>query len=201
MADQQRLVLRAILVSAFSVVWSLLAGVTAVAVAVSTSSPSLAGFGLDALIDAAASLSLIWYFKARARNPSLAERREVLTTRVVGAALLAAAAYTAVRSILLLVDGVAPEASSLAVAISAVSVVVLPVLAAVKFRFAARIPSPALRSDAILTVGAALLAFVALLAASLHGVNGLWWIDPAAALVIAAVLAAEGIRAAVASTA
>jgi divalent metal cation (Fe/Co/Zn/Cd) transporter len=101
----------------------------------------------------------------------------------------------------LLVDGVAPEASSLAVAISAVSVVVLPVLAAVKFRIAARIPSPALRSDAILTVGAALLAFVALLAASLHGVNGLWWIDPAAALVIAAVLAAEGIRAAVASTA
>jgi divalent metal cation (Fe/Co/Zn/Cd) transporter len=195
MADHEHLVSRAILVSVLSVAWSVLVGGAAIAVALATGSPSLAGFGLDAIIDGAASLTLIWYFRARVRDPQGAERREVLTTRAVGAALLAAAAFVVVRSVQLLLEGVAPGHSPAAVAISAASLLVLPPLALAKFRLAARLPSPALRSDAVLTVGAALLAAVALLAASLQGVDGLWWIDPAAALVIAAVLAVEGVRA------
>jgi divalent metal cation (Fe/Co/Zn/Cd) transporter len=195
-ADQQQLVARAIAVSAISVGWSAVAGAGALTVAFLTGSPSLAGFGLDAIIDGAASVTLIWYFRVRARDPDRAERREARTTRLVGVALLAAAGYVAVRSVLELIEGVGPEHSALGVGISAASMLVLPPLAVVKFRLARRLPSPALRSDGVLTVGAALLAFVALVAASLRSVDGLWWIDPAAALVIAAVLAVEGVRAA-----
>jgi divalent metal cation (Fe/Co/Zn/Cd) transporter len=200
MADQDRLLARAILVSAFSVAWSLVVGGTAVAVAFVTRSPSLAGFGLDSVIDAVASVTLIWYFKARVRDPARAERMEARTLRAVGSALIVAAIYVAVHSVDLLVERSAPEGSVVGAAISAASLLVLPVVAIVKFRLAAGIHSAALRSDGVLTAGAALLGGVALVAVSLEGVDGAWWVDPAAALVIAAVLAAEGVRGWVAKT-
>jgi divalent metal cation (Fe/Co/Zn/Cd) transporter len=194
MADPDRLISRAILVSAFSIAWSLVAGGAAVIVALLTRSPSLAGFGLDAVVDAAASITLIWYFKARAQDLARAVRLERVTLRIVGAALLVAAAYVAVRSTILLIEGSAPEVSAVGVAVSAASVAVLPAVAFIKFRLAARVPSAALRSDGVLTMGAAFLAAVALVAGSLQGRDGLWWVDSAAALVIAAILAGEAVR-------
>ena len=166
MTDQVRQlrIWRAILLSAFSVAWSLVIGAVAVAVALSTRSPSLAAFGLDAVVDAAASVTLIWYFRARTRDPVRAERLEKVTLRVVGTALIMAAAYVAVRSTILLIDGVAPGRSTVGIVIAAVSVAVLPFVALAKLRLAARIPSVALRSDGVLTGAAALLAGVVLVA-------------------------------------
>src|SRR5207244_6074833 len=121
-------------------------------------------------------------------------RLEKVTLRVVGTALIVAAAYVAVRSTILLIEGVAPGRSTVGIVIAAVSVAVLPFVALAKLRLAARIPSVALRSDGVLTGAAALLAGVVLVALSLQRYDGLWWVDPAAALVIAAVLAVEGAR-------
>lgn len=194
-ARNDRLILLAILVSAFSVAWSLAAGLVAIVAARgSHGSPSLVGFGLAAAIDATASLVLLWYFGVRARDPVRAERLERFALRSVGAMLILASGYVTFRSVHLLLQGTASEVSAVGIAIAAASVAVLPLVAVAKLRLAARIPSPALRSDGVLTAGSAALAAVALAAVAFVGGRGTWWLDPAAALVIAAVLVVEGTR-------
>ena len=164
------------------------------AVAVVTRSPALAGFGLDALIDASASCVLVWHFSMARQDDRRAQRIEHIVLRSVGVALLIAAVYVAARSIIQLAQGSASEASTVGIVIAGASAIVLPGLAWAKVRLARALGSPALRSDGILTAAAALLAIVALLALAVREIDGLWWIDATAALVISLLLAAEGIR-------
>jgi divalent metal cation (Fe/Co/Zn/Cd) transporter len=196
MADQAhtRLVSLAIVASAFSVAWNFFAAGVALIAARVTGSPSLAGFGLAAAIDSVGSVVVIWYFRAHMRDAVQADRREKIALRAIGSVLILAGAYVALRSLLLLREGSTLEVSAVGVSIATVSVLVLPLLAVVKLRLAAKIPSAPLRADGILTAGAAVLAAVALVAVSLQGAAGFWWLDPAIALVIAAILAAEGTR-------
>ena len=63
-----------------------------------------------------------------------------------------------------------------------------------KLRVAAALPSRALRGDAILTLAAAALAAITLVALASTASLGWWWADPMAALLIEAVLAVEGVR-------
>ena len=191
---QNRRIFLAAIVSAFSVIWSLAAAGVALGAARSRGSPSLIGFGLAALIDSAASVVLVWYFGSWIRDPARAERRERSAMRIVGAALLAAAGYVVVRSVSQLREGSATEVPAIGAVIAAASVAVLPWIAVIKLRLAGRIPSVPLRSDGILTAGAAILAAMTLIAVALEGTGGLWWLDPAIALAIACTLAAEGTR-------
>jgi len=196
MSDQanHRRIFFAALVSAASVIWSLAAAGLALVAAGTSGSSSLIGFGLAALIDAIASVILVWYFGSWVRSPARAERLEKVAMRTVGAVLLMAAAYVVLRSISQLREGMSSPSSSVGMAIAAASVAVLPWIAAIKLRLAGRIPSVALRSDGILTAGAATLAAVTLVAVALDGSHGFWWLDPAVALVIACALAVEGTR-------
>ncbi len=70
----------------------------------------------------------------------------------------------------------------------------LPVLGLRKREVAARLESPALGGDAVLTLAAAALAAVTLCALVANAWLGWWWADPVAALVIAAALGVEGVR-------
>jgi divalent metal cation (Fe/Co/Zn/Cd) transporter len=196
MADQahKRLVSRAIAISAVSVALGVTVATLALAAAKVTGSPSLVGFGLAAAIDSFGSAVLIWYFRAHERGDLAVERREAFTLRAVGSVLILSGLYVGFRSIFLLTHRSVPERSALGVAISAVSVVVLPIVAAIKLSLAAKIPSVPLRSDGVLTAGSAVLAAASLVAVSLRGSSGLWWLDPAIALVIASILIGEGSR-------
>jgi divalent metal cation (Fe/Co/Zn/Cd) transporter len=188
---QNRRIVYAALLSGLSALWSLSAACVALLLS-GTHSPSLIGFGLAALIDAAASVVLAWYFREWIRNPVRAKRFEGVAMRAVGFVLLTAAAYVVVRSISQLRAGSPSDVSMLGVVVALVSVGILPLLAAAKLRLAARIPSVPLRSDGILTAGSALLAGMTIVAVALEG--GWWWLDPAIALAIACGLAAEGAR-------
>ena len=68
----------------------------------------------------------------------------------------------------------------------------LPLLAAAKFRVAARLESGALRADSVLTAAAALLAVISLVSLAASSALGLWWADAVAALVVAAIVLREG---------
>jgi divalent metal cation (Fe/Co/Zn/Cd) transporter len=81
--------------------------------------------------------------------------------------------------------------------VATVSVLVLPWLGRQKLRVAAALPSAALRGDGVLTLAAAGLAAITLLALYVSSALGWWWADPAAALIIAIGLAAEGLRVAI----
>ena len=185
---------RALALSAFSIAWSGIVGGIAAWVAIGTGSLALLGFGLDATIDAAASVVLSWRFLIEARRPHRAARAELLAERAVGVALLLLAAYLALSSARALIGHDSPQRSMLAVALLTASVLVLPLLALAKRSVARRLSSGALRADAVLTGMAGLLAAIGLLSAYMAGSLGLWWADAVGALSVAAVVAREGVR-------
>ena len=66
-----------------------------------------------------------------------------------------------------------------------------------KLRVASHLGSPALRGDAVLTLAAAALAAITLVALLANSLLDWWWADPTAALVIAIALATEATRVAI----
>jgi divalent metal cation (Fe/Co/Zn/Cd) transporter len=183
---------RAVALSALSIAWSGVAGSLAVYAAVVSGSLSLLGFGMDALIDAVASAALIWRFTGESRRPEHAHRFERTAERTVGLALIALALYLAFGSVRSFAVQAHPEATSASVALLLASAVLLPVLAAAKFRVAARLGSGALRADGVLTAAAALLAVISLVSLVASSALGLWWADAVAALVVAVIVLREG---------
>jgi len=181
-------------VSYVAVVWSILAGSVSVVVGVQAGSTALVGTGTDVLADMLSSVVLVWRFRAElhGRHPGhTAERHAHL---VASLALLAVAVGVAAGAATRLASGEGATAEVAGVVVAAASVVVLPVLAVVKLRIAARVPSPALRTDALITLVGAATATLSLVGLLLT--RALHWTaaDPAAALAIAVLAAATGAR-------
>ncbi len=178
--------------SAFSVAWGAAGSVVAVALAYSSGSVSLLGFGIDAAIDSIASVALLWRFSIEGRDPERAVRVEHSAERIVGAVLVVAAVSLAVGAVRALLAHSDVAASISAVALLVASIVVLPPLAIAKHRVAAPLSSGALRADAVLTGAAAILAAVSLVSILLSTIAGVWWADAVGALLNAVLLASEG---------
>ena len=194
MSDRSALLRSAATISVVSVLLSGVVGSVAVASAVGAGSLSMLGFGVDAVVDAAASVALIWRFRVEGREPARGDSVERIAERVVGAALVVLAGYIAVASVRSLVEARAPLSSELATAILVASVIVLPPIALRKRAIARRLASGALRADSVLTGIAAGLAAISLLGISASTRLGWWWADAVAALVVAGVMLREGVK-------
>ncbi len=192
MADRARNLRHAIWLSFLSIAWSGVAGTVAVYLALATASLSLLGFGVDAVIDATASGTLVWRFLVEAREPERAARVERAAERVIGLALIAFAAYLAFGAVQALIAQSHPEATTGGTVLLVASAVVLPAVARAKYLVAARLGSGALRADSILTAVAALLALISLLSLAGADALGWWWADAVAALGVALILVREG---------
>lgn len=189
------LVSSAIRLSFLTIGWNLVAGVLTLAASVSSGSLSLGGFGLNTLIDTAASVALVWRFKKEASDESAAERLERRAETAIGLAMYAAALYLTVQGVHSLLVGAHPKNSIIGVVISGVSLIILPGLAYTKARVASLLGSRALRGDAILTGASAGLALLTLAALLANSLLNWWWADAGAALLIAAALGTEASRA------
>ena len=192
MGTRQADLRRALALSAISVAWSGIAGSIGIYGAISGGSLALLGFGVDAVIDSAASVALIWRFLVETRQPERAHRVERIAERVVGVALVALALYLAAGSLRSLAAHADPQVLPASLALLIASVLVLPPLAFAKYRVAARLGSGALRADSVLTAVAAVLALITLASLVLSSVFGLWWADAVAALIVAAIVVREG---------
>ena len=187
------LVRLAIMVCSLSVVWAVLAGVAAGAVGVAVGSLALVGFGLDSVIDGTASAVLVWRFRQEGLDPARVVRVERRAARLVGLALLLAAAYVTAAAISSLIAGSGPDPTTAGTVLAGASLIVLPFLAFGKIRLAQPLQSPALHGDGVLSAAGALLAAATLAGLVLNAALRWWWADAAAALVIAAVLLREGL--------
>ena len=183
----------ALRISYASIAWSVVAGSVSIAVGLRSSSTALVGTGTDLIADLVSSVVLVWRFRVELHGGRPGHEVERRAHLVAALALIAVALGVAIASIARLVSGHGASPSAVSVTVAAASVVVLPVLAIGKRRIAAAIPSPALRTDAVITfVGAATagLSLIGLvLTESLHWTAA----DPAAALGIALLAALAGI--------
>jgi divalent metal cation (Fe/Co/Zn/Cd) transporter len=173
--------------------WNVVEGLVAVAAALSAGSVVLLGFGIDSFVESASAGVLIWRLRAerqgRTRSIEGLDRR---ARHLVGISLLLLATYVAVDAIRALAAREHAGASLVGVALTLVSIAVMVWLARAKRAAAARIGSRALAADAVQTSACFWLSIAALAGLALNALWGLWWADPAAALVLAALIAHEG---------
>jgi divalent metal cation (Fe/Co/Zn/Cd) transporter len=195
--ERHSLVGTALRLSYFTIVWNGVVGALALVVGLTTGSLALAGFALNALLDSSASVVLVWRFRKERTDPVAAEHLERRAQTWVIVAMFLVALYVGVQAGRALVDGSHPESSAFGFAIATISLLVLPVLGVMKLRVASRLGSPALRGDAVLTLAAAALAAITLVALLANSLLDWWWADPMAALLIAIALATEATRVAI----
>jgi divalent metal cation (Fe/Co/Zn/Cd) transporter len=126
------------------------------------------------------------------------ERAELLERRagrIAGALLLALAAYIAVDAgRRLLGFGAEARESIVGIALTAVSLAVMPMLGWAKLRTAADLKSGALRADAYETIACAWRSLATLTGLILNLALGWWWADPLAALAIVPLVVREGME-------
>jgi divalent metal cation (Fe/Co/Zn/Cd) transporter len=172
--------------------WAAIAGATSLIAGLVAGSIALIGFGADSLVDGAASAVLIWRFSAERSGANRADVVERRAARLVGAILILIALYLTVAAVLALANRSSPEGTVVGVALTAASVLVLPVLARAKLRLAEPLASSALHGDGVLSLAGAGLAAATLLSLLVDSAFGWWWADAVAALLIAGTLLREG---------
>ncbi len=163
---------------AITLAWNVVGVVISTVAALRAHSVALAGFGLDSLIEIGASMVVLWELAGTG------EDRQRRALRLIAAAFVALAGYLAVQSIIVFVAGDHPQHSSLGVAWTAITAVVMFALAAGKKRAGHQLDNPVLITEGRVTLIDGLLAVAVLLGLSLNAVLGWWWADPAAGLVI-----------------
>src|ERR687895_1949493 len=95
--DRLSLLNSALRLSYFTIAWNGIGGAAALVAAILASSPALAAFALNALLDSAASVVLVWRFRTEKRNPPAAERLERRAHGWIAAAMVVVGLYVAVE--------------------------------------------------------------------------------------------------------
>jgi divalent metal cation (Fe/Co/Zn/Cd) transporter len=180
---------RARLLSWLSLAWMGAEGVIALTAGILAGSIALVSFGLDSFIEGFASLVIVWRFTGSRLHSEKAETR---AQKLVAIQFFLLAPYVAVEAIHKLWTGEQPETSWLGIALVATSLVGMPFLGIAKRRLADRLGSVATRGEGTQNLLCAYLAAAVLVGLLGKALFGLWWLDPAAALVVAAVAVKEG---------
>jgi divalent metal cation (Fe/Co/Zn/Cd) transporter len=179
--------------TAATIAWNSLEAVVAVATGVLAGSIALVGFGLDSVVEVASAVVIAWRLAREGADEEANERAERRAVRLIALSFFAIAAYVAADAVAALVGlRDEPQHSPLGLAITALSLVVMPSLAWAKRKVAARLGSVALKADAAETQLCTYLSGVVLLGLTVNALLGWWWMDPLAGLVVAALAVREG---------
>jgi divalent metal cation (Fe/Co/Zn/Cd) transporter len=180
---------RARFLSWLSLAWMGAEGAIAIVAGILAGSIALIGFGIDSAIEGFASLVIVWRFTG---SRLLSEKAEARAQKLVAVQFFLLAPYVGGEAIHKLVTADQPETSWLGIALVSTSVVGMPFLGIAKRRLADRLGSVATRGEGTQNLLCAYLAAAVLVGLLGNALFGLWWLDPAAALVVAAFAVREG---------
>jgi divalent metal cation (Fe/Co/Zn/Cd) transporter len=146
--------------------------------AVTARSVALAGFGLDSLIEIGASTVVLWELAEST------EQRQQRALRLIAFAFIGLAVYIAAQSTVVLATGHHAGHSAAGIVWTAVTAVVMFVLAAAKAATGRALANPVLQSEGRVTFIDGLLATAVLAGLVLNAAVGAWWADPLAGYVL-----------------
>jgi divalent metal cation (Fe/Co/Zn/Cd) transporter len=182
---------RAKLLSWVSLVWMSLEGGIAITAGILAGSIALIGFGIDSAIEGVASVVIIWRFTGARMLSRAAEER---AQKLVAIQFFLLAPYVAFEAAQHLASAERPEVSVLGMVLTATSLVGMPLLGSAKQRVALQLGSQATHGEGTQNLLCAYLAGAVFLGLAGNALFGWWWLDPIAALVIAAVATKEGLE-------
>ncbi len=180
---------KARLLSWLSLAWMGAEGAVAITAGILAGSIALLSFGLDSAIEGFASLVIVWRFTGSRLLSHAAEER---AQKLVAILFFVLAPYVAFEAVHKLVTGEQPQTSRVGIALVTTSLIGMPYLGIAKRRLADKLGSVATRGEGTQNLLCAYLAAAVLVGLLGNTLLGLWWLDPAAALVVAAVAIKEG---------
>lgn len=191
--EREALVRRGKRLEHFTIAYNALEGLASIVAGVFAGSIALVGFGVDSAIEVTSAIALLVRLHADADH-TRRERSERITLRIVGICFLALSAYIAFDSITSLIRRARPEHSIPGIVITALSVVVMPLLSGAKRNIGRALGSKALIADAKQTALCTYLSVITLGGLLLNALFGWWWADPTAALIMVPIIAREGVE-------
>ena len=183
---------KAKLLAWFSLGYMAAEGAVALIAAVLASSVALLGFGLDSVIEGLASVIIVWRFTG---SRTLSEESEARARKAVAVTFFLLAPYIAYDAVATLAEGSKPHVSYLGIALSVASLIVMPLLGRAKRRLGRILGSGATEGEGTQNLLCAYLAAAVLVGLVANAAFGLWWLDPAVGLLIAALAVREGLEA------
>jgi divalent metal cation (Fe/Co/Zn/Cd) transporter len=171
--------------------WHVIEFAIALAAGIAAGSIALVGFGIDSVIEALAGGVIVWLFTGGRGASHAAERR---AQQLIAASYAILVAYIGVEATRDLFGSHHPEASWIGIGLAAFTAPTMPLLARAKRNVGRKLNSSATVSEASQNMICAYLSIALLVGLLANALFGWWWADPAAALLIAAVAAREGIE-------
>ena len=196
-ASRHKLLRQGLAIEIALITWNLIEGVVAIASGLIASSVALIGFGIDSGIEIVSAAVVTWrlWLEFRGAPDDRVDRVERRAARIAGSILLLLAVYIIVEAGRRLFGG-GPEAetSFIGIALTAASILVMPLLGWFKLRVARQLDSAALRADSIQTLACVWLSVATLAGLALNAAFGWSWADPLAALLVLPIVVREGIE-------
>ena len=180
---------RARLLSWLSLAWMGSEGVLGIVTGLVAGSIALTGFGINAFVEGFASVVIVWRFTGSRLH---SERAEARAQRIVAVQFFILAPYVAYEAISKLWHGDQPATSWVGIALVTTSAIGMPLLGRAKQRLATQLGSLATRGEGTQNVLCGYLAVTVLAGLLGNALLGWWWLDPIAALAIAALAIREG---------
>jgi divalent metal cation (Fe/Co/Zn/Cd) transporter len=193
--DRLTLLRRGARLESVTIAYNTIEGIVAVVAGLAAGSVALTGFGIDSVIEVASGVVLWWRLRAELGAARVGPAVEARAARWAGVLLFVLAVYIVGESGRRLLTGDRPGESVVGIVLTALSLIVMPLLARAKLRVAASLGSQALRADAHETIVCALLSATTLVGLGLNAVLGWWWADPVAALAMVPLILREGLEA------
>jgi divalent metal cation (Fe/Co/Zn/Cd) transporter len=166
-------------------------GIVALAAGAVAGSVALVAFGIDSAIEGFASVIVVWRFTGSRLHSDGAEQR---AQRLVAIQFFLLAPYVAVQALRDLIGEGHPSASWVGIGLAMSSIVLMPGLGIAKQRIGRRMGSVATTGEGAQNLLCAYMAGALLLGLGGNALFGLWWLDPVAALAIAALAVREGVE-------
>jgi divalent metal cation (Fe/Co/Zn/Cd) transporter len=176
----------------FSLAWMSAEGALGLAAGLGGGSISLVAWALGSVIEGLTAVIVIWRFTGSRLASQDAERR---AQRAVAVLFFLLAPYVAAEASWDLVSGHRASASALGLAVTAASLVLMPVLGYAKRRLGARLESGATAGEGTQNLMCAAQAGAVLAGLAVTAAWGWSWLDPAVALLLAGWAVREGISA------
>jgi cation diffusion facilitator family transporter len=195
-SSRNDLLKRGLLLEGVIVAFNILEGIVAVSAGLLANSVALIGFGIDSFVEVTS--AVVVFFRLRHEilgnsHPQQIEKLEHRTSKIAGALLVALAIYILVGAgRRLLGYGEPAHESLIGIIMTAISLVVMPLLGWAKLRTARGLSSASLRADSFQTLTCAWLSLTLLIGLLLNAAFGWAWADPLAAIIIVPLILREG---------
>jgi divalent metal cation (Fe/Co/Zn/Cd) transporter len=189
-----RLLRRGIALEQVTIAWNVIEAGVAIGAGIIADSVSLVGFGVDSGIEIVAAVLVVLRLRASLVHGEPHEVMERRFLRGVAATFIALALYLIIDGAVALASNQRPSHSVVGIVVTALALLVMPVLSVAKRRIGAALGRRVLVAEAAESMLCAALAGATLLGLVVYTVTGWAWVDPVVGFVIAAYAIKEGVE-------